>query len=439
MFSIRTVSVAIAIVVCAGGFCMAQGAPSTAPGLPYSAEITGSAVQVRSGPGTNYYPVAMLNRGARVTVIAVEPEWLGIVPPEGCFSLIAEQYVDRDRDPSVGIVNGDRVNVRAAPMTSSQPYARQIQLSKGARVRLTGESDKGFLRIAPPEGAKVWISGEFARPVGGAALVPQTQAAVAPAPREPQTRPAVAEPSAAAPVVEAPVSQPVVVTRRVEPPSMPPAEWEARSKELRSRLETLEAQYRHELGKPMFTRSLSPLLEQYRSLAEQKVDEYTRYFAQSRITQIEELVASIDSVRKAYDVRSTVDEERGRFASERDKLKTVHIRTEEKFAARGELRESAIYTSPVGPRRLRLIDPSLDTTRTVCYVEIPRDSGIDVDQYLGRVVGVRAKTKRLKTDSIDPVPILIAEELVPLERVGQAPPATAPAATGPSTQPGDES
>ena len=439
MFSRRTVSVAIAVVVCAGGFCMTQDAPSTQPGLPYTAEITGSAVQVRSGSSTNHYPVAILNKGARVTVVAVEHEWLGIVPPEGCFSLIKDTYLDRGRDPSIGIVNGDRVNVRVGSTMSSQKYAVQLQLSKGTRVLLTGESDEGFLRIVPPEGAKVWISSQYARPVTGAAPVPQTQVAVAPAPAAPQTRPAVAEPSAGAPIVKAPASQPVVVTRRVEPPSMPPAEWEARSKELRSRLETLEARYRHELGKPMFTRDLSPLLERYRSLADQKVDEYTRYFAQSRITQIEELAASIDSVRKAYDLRGTVDDERGRFASERDKLKTVHIRTEEKFAARGELRESAIYTSPVGPRRLRLIDPSLDTTRTVCYVEIPRDSSIDVNQYLGRVVGVRAKTKRLKTDSIDPVPILVAEELVLLERVGQAPPATVPAATGPSTRPGDES
>lgn len=437
MFSRRTVPVVIVVAVCAEVLCTAQEAPSTPPGLPYAAEITGSAVQVRSGPSTNYYPVATLSRGARVTVIAVESDWLGIVPPEGCFSLVKDTYVDRDRDPAIGIINGDRVNVRVGSTMSSQKYAIQLQLSKGAQVKLTGESDEGFVRIAPPEGAKVWISTQYARPVGGAAPAPQTQAAVAPAPAEPQTRPAVAEPSAAAPVVEAPASQPVVVTRRVEPPSLPPAEWETRSKELRSRLETLEARYRHEMGKPMFTRNLSPLLEQYRPLAEQKVDEYTRYFAQSRITQIEELAASIDSVRKAYDLRSTVDEERGRFASERDKLKTVHIRTEEKFAARGELRESAIYTSPVGPRRLRLIDPSLDTTRTVCYVEIPRDSGIDVDQYLGRVVGVRAKTKRLKTDSIDPVPILVAEELVLLEPAGRGP-STAPAATGPSTRPGDK-
>ena len=82
------------------------------PDFPYKAYVTAKDVYVRSGPSTNYYPVAKLNAGVRVTVVGEESGWLAIVPPPDCHSVIDATYVDRDRDKR-GVVNGNRVNVRA--------------------------------------------------------------------------------------------------------------------------------------------------------------------------------------------------------------------------------------------------------------------------------------------------------------------------------------
>ena len=187
----------------------------------------------------------------------------------------------------------------------------------------------------------------------------------------------------------------------------------------------------------MFTRDLMPLAQSFQTLAEQSHDEYTRYYAQTRVAQLEDLATTISAVQRAYELRGGIAEVRNRYAASREKIKTVRIREQEGLAAQGELRESAIYNSPLEPRRYRLIDPALDVTRTVCYVEIPRGSNIDVNRFLGRKVGVRAKAKYLRTDSIDPVPIVVADELVLLEDLGETPPeGAAPDEAAETPQPG---
>ena len=66
-------------------------------------------------------------------------------------------------------------------------------------------------------------------------------------------------------------------------------------------------------------------------------------------------------------------------------------------------------------QRFRLIDPTSESDRTIGYVEIPADSGLSVEGYLGRYIGVRASAQRVQTGGVNPVPIYIARELVLLE------------------------
>ena len=66
-------------------------------------------------------------------------------------------------------------------------------------------------------------------------------------------------------------------------------------------------------------------------------------------------------------------------------------------------------------QRFRLIDPTSESDRTIGYVEIPPDSGLNAEGYLGRYVGVRASAQRVQTGGVNPVPIYIARELILLE------------------------
>lgn len=402
----QIVTIAALLGMC--GWCLAQPAEpapaaetaSPAPAfVPYVGEVTGDSVYIRSGPSTNYYTVGKASAGQRVTVLAEKEGWIGIAPPPDCFSLIDARYVDRDRDPTIGIVNGERVNVRAGAENVRDPYAVQTQLERGAKVRILGDFPNGFLRIAPPEGAMLWVFGQYVQRVEGAAA-PVAAATDAPA-GVPTTQPAGETVTASGDVT------------RITVPAVPAGTKTAEGD--RAVLQNLEAAVKAEMTKPLFERNVRPLAEKFQALANQTKDEYTAHYAKTRVAQLEDLAATIESVKKAYDVHDGIAGEREQFARERERVKTVRIREPEGFAAEGELRESAVYASPTGPRRYRLLDPGKNLTRTLAYVEIPPDSPIDVTKYLGRRVGVRAQTKQLKVDSVDPVPIIVAEELVLLE------------------------
>ena len=83
------------------------------------------------------------------------------------------------------------------------------------------------------------------------------------------------------------------------------------------------------------------------------------------------------------------------------------------FDAVGELRLSMLYASNAFPNRYRLVE--VDGERTIGYVEIPRDLMIDVDRFVGRRVGVRARDTRLQAEDVDPLMVYTVSELVLLD------------------------
>ena len=144
----RHLAMATAGILLVGGWVMAEEATKLAF-EPYVGEETVETLNARSGPSTNYYVVTRIQQGARMQVVGKESGWLAIVPPEGCFSLIAAEYVDRG-DGVNGVVNADNVRVRAGSELSSHNYAVQLKLRQGALVKILGEADAEFLKIAPP-------------------------------------------------------------------------------------------------------------------------------------------------------------------------------------------------------------------------------------------------------------------------------------------------
>jgi len=96
--------------------------------FPYTAEITGDDVYIRSGPGTNFYHCGKLNKGDKVKVVDKQFSWSRIVPPPGSFSWISMQYVRISLDdPSVGIVTGDNVRVYAGSDYVKPLYSTTLQ------------------------------------------------------------------------------------------------------------------------------------------------------------------------------------------------------------------------------------------------------------------------------------------------------------------------
>lgn len=396
-------------------------------------EVTGNDVYVRSGPSANHYPVSKLMAGDRVTVVGETGDWYEIRPPEGVFSFISGEYVDTPDERS-GVVNGDNVRVRAGstvPDFSKLKYVVQTQLSKGAEVAILGRDADGFLRIKPPPGTTVWVNRAYlefvpsARSAGEAATptktpgVPGSQPGQANAPSGSPT--GTAGPTAKTPPPATADAGSVAAPNAgaSDPARRPGADASMLAilpaTEERSRLEEIDAAARAEIAKPIDRRRFTPLIERYRTIAEQDQDGFAQRYAQARVEQLTYMQTLIDTVQKMRRLGSQADSKRREFLEGRAKIREKLPPIPTELDAQGELRVSALYPPGSTPRRYRLVDPTGPMDRTIGYIEIPQDSDIVVDDFIGRYVGVRASAKRLQTGGVNPVPIFIPGELVLLQ------------------------
>jgi hypothetical protein len=149
-------------------------------------------------------------------------------------------------------------------------------------------------------------------------------------------------------------------------------------------------------------------------LRAQTTDPYSQAYAEARIDQIADLQDMIDAVRHVRDLREQVKAARTDGLADRANIRPRPVPVSGGFDAQGELRLSAVYSSGIGPKRYRLVDPSKSPIRTIGYVEIPRGSNIRAEDFLGRLVGIRAVEIRLETGNVDPIAIFVASEIVPL-------------------------
>ena len=103
-------------------------------------QITGSSVNFRKGPGTNYSVIRSFSKGTQVNFISKENDWVK-VNYNGTVGYVFGKYVSDktnsdnnvNNDNNVYItkyVTGNSVNVRTGPSTS---YTSIMQLNKGTK------------------------------------------------------------------------------------------------------------------------------------------------------------------------------------------------------------------------------------------------------------------------------------------------------------------
>ena len=412
-------------------------------------EVTVATVNVRSGPSTNYYVVTRLGAGERVTVADEENGWYAIVPPEKCYSVISKHYVDVGADGE-GVVNGNAVRVRAGSDLDPHRYAVQLKLNKGAEVKVLGDDADGFLKIIPPKGAYLWAHTDYVARVPQEMLEPEARKATPITGGEAPATPAQTEP-AAQPQEQVENLDPTVKERPSSPARSADRDDLATSEgasdapygalqaaasssasepgkpdtktppsEYRAQLQAADEAMRAEMAKPIVDRRIDEIAEPYRRIAAQEEDTFAHLYAGRRFAQLENAAHTIAAVRRVRGLSDQVIKDRKEALAARSNMRPPVRPFLRGFDAKGELRESMIYSSPVGPRRYRLIDPDVEVPRTLCYVEIPRELRLDVSDYLGRLVGVRASAKFLETGDVNPIPIVVAEELVLLEEPADA-------------------
>lgn len=375
--------------------------------------VTADDVYVRSGPSLNHYTICKLARGTQVSVLGENNGWIEIEPPEPAFSLVSSEFIDTV-DKRTGVVNGNNVRVRAGSLLNSNKYTVQTMVSSGFEVQIVGENPDGFLRIKPPAGATLWIHGDFIK-TGAEA---QAELAVGAESATDAGQPVQADGSPDRDSIVEGGEESGAANAAMQDSSDLSALASIPPTPQRTALRGLDAETERELGKPIYERSFEPILERYRKVAAQTSDAFASAYAKSRLHQIEGFVAVVAGARRMREMDDRAGRKRREFLSARSALRSIKIPTPRGIDAKGELLTSALYPPGSLPRRYRLVDPKSPETRTLGYVELPANSTIDVTPLLGKYVGVRASITRLQGDSVNPVPIFVADELILLDEGG---------------------
>lgn len=146
---------------------------SAEPTFPYEATIAVDQVEVRCGPGADYYATQTLRRGARVEVYRHDPGgWLAIRPPQSSFSWITARHLKATSDRGVSEVLLDGAVAWVGSLqTDPVQHKWQVRLNQGERVETLGEKSlsvgpgfatETFVKVSPPAGEFRWIHAEQA-------------------------------------------------------------------------------------------------------------------------------------------------------------------------------------------------------------------------------------------------------------------------------------
>jgi len=326
------------------------------PEGPSVAEVIGKDVHVRSGPGTNFYHCGKLYRGDRVQVLKSQQAWSCNVPPPGCFSWVAMQYVSINMEnPTEGIITGDNVGVYAGsdyvePIHST---SKQVVLNRGQNVRLLSEEKDDYYKIAPPEGAYLWVSTQFLQPVRS-------------------------------PLGATPMD---IVTGPNTPVETPPTPQEIRTEsDLLDTYYALSKLVKEERNKPMSQQDYAEIKEKLKVIAENKGGGRAARYADFTLKQVERFELA-GTVAREVELQSKEREKLNEKIGEARQVRLAQIEDLGRFAVIGKLENTSIYAPAAGQaRRYRLLD---DSGKTVCFVSpTGAAAGLDVDKFVGRKVGL---------------------------------------------------
>jgi uncharacterized protein YgiM (DUF1202 family) len=348
----------------------ALGQPDIAPAeannikYPYIGEVTGTEINVRSGPGMNFYSCGKVSAPMQVVVVEQKYIWTRILPPPGSFSWIFKQYILPDANkPQVGIVNDDNVRVYAGaddrePMRSDSV---QITLAKGQKVRIIGQAVGDYYKIAPPEGACLWTSSQYIKFVRSADNL-ELKLLEIPA----------AETEEAA--------KPDVVIEQVEAKN--------RYNEI---YYGLEKQFEDEKIKPLNEQDYSKIKAELQKLIDDEesgdAGNYAKYLLKD--------IGRCELAAQASSQLQKQNEELNKTMAEIEKSKQKRLEKSpdvSKYAIIGTLKTSLVYESQPLSKRFIIADAN---GIPICFAEpVGQASSLDLDSLAGKKVGLIGKISK---------------------------------------------
>jgi uncharacterized protein YraI len=355
------------------------------PSVPYIAEITGSNINIRSGPGMNYYRCGKLNKPDRVTVVGHKSGWSRIVPPPGSFSWISKQYLQIDpKNPTIGIVTADEVRVWAGSELVEPIHSAslQIKLNIGRTVALMGEEKSGYCKIVPPEGAYLWVSTQYTKFLNP---LDDTEMKYT----EPQ------------PTYEVPVLE---TESAPQPKETPPTIRPPEDKLLKEYYE-LEKQIESERGKPVAEQDYGNIKEALTGIVNKANSHKAGRYAKFQLERINRF----EIARNAGEKIQVLDRQLAQLREQIRKTgqeRLAQVQDLGRFTVIGQFRPSQVYNLQSGPKRYLLLDES---QKVLCYSQ-PADEvqDIDLNDLMNSRVGL---VGWIKTDPQFSVPLVIFNQI----------------------------
>lgn len=113
--------------------------------------ITGSVVNVRSGPSTDHEILTKVNQGTQLKIIDQQADWLQVQLADGKLGWVANWLIDYYQIS--GLTMDNPTNVRQGPGTN---HAILTQLKKNEQVQIFAQ-DKDWFKVLLPDNTTGWI------------------------------------------------------------------------------------------------------------------------------------------------------------------------------------------------------------------------------------------------------------------------------------------
>ncbi len=367
------------------------------PAFPFLVEVTSDDVYIRSGPGTQYYNCGKAKKGDKVKVVGNKFSWLQIVPPAGSFSWVSKQYVQIDaQNKNSGTIMGDAVRVYAGsdevqPMHST---SMQVKLNKNDKVTIVGEEKEGYCKIAPPEGAYLWISSQHAKPIGGTLMAPAPAPAAA-VPAQPQTPassgiPATAHPMPASPFpnnpgeLKAPASS---ATESNMPAAAQPAAQPRVSAEEQNmnQVQALKDKVEAERAKPVQDQNFAEIKKELTVVAGDKQNPRAAKSAAGLLKMVEKIELSQAVAKAVQDQNEQFEKQQQKIESEKNQGLSK-IEDKGIFAVIGILKTSNLFAETPSAKYFKVVD---ENGKILCYARpMGAAAGVDLSKFIDKKVGL---------------------------------------------------
>jgi len=365
----------------------------------------------------------VLNKGATVTIQGEAEGFFKIAPPSGATLYISKQYVKPvTANLSTGLVERHVAgNPQPAPVATTPTTEKPFEPAKSEETKVAvGETAmpvEPSAKVSPAGESASLVDASQAQPVktpeASSFTTPQTAAETSDVEDGPILDAKDAAEKADADAAKSMKPEIPGTRKSAEKPAEKVAPAAGRYQAM---LTVLESELTSLSQKPFDQQDVVTLQKRYEEIAAQSDEDVPAQIAKIRARQLRDR-ANIRDSRKGLRT-DEIELANYRASMDSERMKIMRRRTDAamvKFDLEGELRKSAVFTAD--NRRFRLVDH--ERNETIAYVDIPRSVEPNVDQLIGRLVGIRSAGQTFSPSAR--LPIVVAAsvtDLTPRSHIG---------------------